>query len=230
MVEIVLEGRGKNALGTPMMDFLLARLQEAAGSPVLLTGAGDAFCAGLDLKELQSLDPAGFEAYLRKLEAVVETLYTYPGPTVAWINGHAIAGGCVLALCCDHQVCADRPEIKIGLNEVALGLQFPPVTLSVIRARVPRRNLNQVVLGAQLHTPRESFRLGMIDQVSEDAGTLARARLQLLGSYPRAAYVRTKNALRGETVDSHNDARFSEMLPSWSSPEVKQKIAAALAR
>src|SRR5258706_356550 len=111
-MEIVMNGPGKNCLGTEMMDWLLAKLREAVGAPILLTGSADAFCAGLNLKEVVSLDSVGMEAYLRKFEALAETLYTYPGPTVALINGHAIAGGCVLALCCDHQVIQDDPKIR----------------------------------------------------------------------------------------------------------------------
>ena len=125
MTEIVLEGPGKNALSPELMDRVLATLRQSFGAPVLLTGSGDAFSAGLDLKALGKMDPSSLETYLRKLEALVETLYTYPGPTVAAVNGHAIAGGCVLALCCDFQVITDQPKVKYGLNELALGLQFP---------------------------------------------------------------------------------------------------------
>src|SRR4051812_20766858 len=101
MVEITMSGPGKNALGTTMMIFLQEKLREAGGAPVLLTGAGDAFSAGLNLKEVASLDAAGMETFLRRLEALIEALYVYPGPVVALVNGHAIAGGCVLTLCCD---------------------------------------------------------------------------------------------------------------------------------
>lgn len=232
MIEITLSGPGKNALGSALMDEVLGQLHEASGRAVLLTGAGDAFCAGLDLKELASLDAAGMETYLRKLEALVETLYTYPGPTVALVNGHAIAGGCVLALCCDHQVAAADPRIKIGLNELALGLRFPPVTLSVVRERVPKRHLNQVLLGAGLHPPAKALELGLVDEVSEDAGTVARERLAALAAHPPAAYVGTKAELRGATVDaSQSEQKFvREILPTWTAPELKSRLAAALKR
>src|SRR5687767_727224 len=125
MNEIVLSGPGKNCLSTVMMDFLIGKLREADGGPVLLTGAGDAFCAGLDLKELASLDAAGLQAYLRKLETMVEALYSHAGPVVAAANGHAIAGGSVLLLCCDLKIATKHPKVKFGLNELALGVRFP---------------------------------------------------------------------------------------------------------
>ena len=231
MIEIVLDGPGKNALSTAMMDNLLEKLREAYGEPVLLSGKADAFCAGLDLKEVASLDASGMEAFLRKLEALVEALYTYPGPTVALVNGHAIAGGCILALCCDHQVAADNPKIKIGVTELSLGLQFPPVSLSVVRERVPKRHLNEVVLGSRLHDPQSALHLGLIDEVAADAPRVARARLEGLAAHPPAAYVATQRELRSGTVDaSITEQKFLALLPSWSSPEIKQRIAAALKR
>src|SRR5260370_27283898 len=117
MREIVVRGPGKNALGTEMMGFLLAQLDAAAGKPILLTGEGDAFAAGLNLKEVARLDEAGMARFLEMLERVMCALYLYPGPTVALVNGHAIAGGCVLALCCDRRIACDEPRLKMGLNE-----------------------------------------------------------------------------------------------------------------
>ena len=95
MHEVILEGPGKNALGSALMRKLLDALQHAAGEPVLLRGAGDAFCAGLNLKEMAGLDAAGMQRFLALLEDMVRMLYEYPGPTVAAVNGHAVAGGCV---------------------------------------------------------------------------------------------------------------------------------------
>src|SRR5579859_1137554 len=136
MIEIVLDGPGKNSLGTDMMTFLLARLEAAGGQPVLLRGAGDSFSAGLNLREVAGLDREGMARFLELLERCMSTLYVYPGPTVALVNGHAIAGGCILALACDHRVAVSRPSVKIGLNEVALGLRFPPRVLAIVRGRV----------------------------------------------------------------------------------------------
>ncbi len=125
MIDLVLEGPGKNALSTVLMRELLAKLEAAAGAPALLTGAGDALSAGLNLVELAGFDVAGMRAYLELLERTMHALYLYPGPLVAFVNGHAIAGGCIFTLCADHRVSSPAPTGKIGLNEVALGLRFP---------------------------------------------------------------------------------------------------------
>src|SRR5690349_6710653 len=92
-VRVVLEGPGKNALSTALMTKALAEVRAAGSRPLLLTGAGDCFSAGLNLKELATLDVAGMRTFLGALGDLVKALFLHPGPTVAAVNGHAIAGG-----------------------------------------------------------------------------------------------------------------------------------------
>lgn len=226
-----MDGPGKNSLGSEMMDFLLARLGEANGKPVLLTGKGDAFSAGLNLKEVASLDRAGMEAFLTKLERLMSALFLYPGPTVALVNGHAIAGGGLLTLCCDHRIAAKNPKAKIGLNEVALGLRFPPQVMGIVVYRT--RAFEEVVLGAELFDPDNALRVGLVDEVREDARAAAEKRIALLASHPPAAYAAAKATLRNPAIAVERDSLekfFADALPAWTSPELKAKIAAVLAR
>src|SRR5262249_11169055 len=136
MKRIVLSGPGKNSLSTTLMQRTLAEIREAGSAPIFLTGDGDAFSAGLNLKEVAGLDADGMATFLRALEDLVKALYEHPAPVVAWINGHAIAGGCVVALCADMRIMTGRDGPRIGLNEVALGLRFPPLTWAMIRSRL----------------------------------------------------------------------------------------------
>lgn len=229
--EIVMDAPGKNALGEGLMDFLLARLEEAQGRPVLLTGANGAFSAGLNLKEVHGLDRAGMEAFLKKLERLVSALFTYPGPTVAAVNGHAIAGGCVLALCCDHRVGTQDGRARIGLNEVALGLVFPPGILRMLQRRLGPLPLGEAILGAALHDPPNSVRLGFLDELAEDPLALARERLAALARHPADAYAKAKRALRGETtLSAEDEATFRALLPVWVSQPVKDRIRAVLTK
>lgn len=231
MVEIVLEGPGKNALSTPLMENIIHKLQEADGAPVLLQGKGDAFCAGLNLKELVALNAAGMETFLRKLEQMVEELYTYSGPVVAALNGHAIAGGLLVGLCCDHVVLSSQPAVKVGLNEVALGLAFPPITLAVAQDRIPKHTFNDAIFRARLVGPDEAFRLGLVDELAEDAVQVAKARLLELSAHPKMAYEITKAHVRGVRVDSaRNESKFQEILPAWTSPALKQRLEKWLVR
>src|SRR5687767_4580722 len=146
MIEIVLDGPGKNALGTPVMTRALADLRQARGEPVLLRGAGDTFCAGLNLKEIATLDGAAMAAYLSLFDELVVTLLGHEAPVVGCLNGHAIAGGCVLALCCDLRVVTAHEAVRIGLNEVAIGLLYPPRVFKLARARLAPSHLARVIL------------------------------------------------------------------------------------
>ncbi|HWM87292.1 MAG TPA: enoyl-CoA hydratase/isomerase family protein [Kofleriaceae bacterium] len=231
--EITMAGPAKNAMGSEMMRFLLDRIEEAAGRPILLTGTGDAFSAGLNLKEVAGLDASGMEAFLRLLERLMTALFSYPGPTVALVNGHAIAGGCMLTLCCDHRVAAAAPDSKIGLNELALGLRFPPRVMAIVRHRVPRQHVERVILGSELWDPREAHRLGLVDEVAEDARTAAGRELALRASYDPSVYAAGKADLRGDAfLDLGEDDSFfaRELMPIWTSPVLRERIAAVLAR
>lgn len=234
MFEITLDGPGKNALGSTMMKTLVSKLREAAGQPVLFSGAGDSFSAGLDLKEVASLDRAGMREFLRLLDACVTELFLYPAPTVALVNGHAIAGGCVIALCCDRRVAVTNPRARIGLNEVALGVRFPPRTFAAMRARVPRRHAEEVFLGAKLHDPVRALALGLVDELADDAPRVARERVAELAAHPTEAYAFAKRDLRGTAQDLATDDAverwLDESVPLWTSDAVKRKLAAALAR
>lgn len=231
MVEIVMDGPGKNALGTKMMGLLRSELEAAGGAPVLLTGAGDAFCSGLNLKEVASLDDAGMAGFLDTLEATCAALFDYPGPTVAAVNGHAIAGGAVLALCCDVRLACERDRARIGLNEVAIGLRFPPGILRIVRHRLPARHLAEVLLGAGLHAPADAARLGLVDGVEADVLGAARARLSALAAHPPSAYAATKADLgRGVTLVGETERKrfVEEVLPVWTSQATKDRVRAAL--
>jgi enoyl-CoA hydratase len=233
MFEITMAGPAKNALGTEMMQFLLDRIADAKGRPILLTGTGDAFSAGLNLKEVGSLDANGMEAFLRLLERLMSTLFSYPGPVVGLINGHAIAGGCMLTLCCDHRVAPPSPRSKIGLNELALGLHYPPHVMAIVRHRVPRQHIDRVVLGAALHDPAAALRLGLLDEVADDARAAAEKELLLRAGHEPSAYAAAKAALRGDAFGPNQvmeDFFARDVLPTWTSPTIRERIAAVLAR
>ena len=103
-----LERAHGNAIDGALVEGLVAALAQAESDPeiggVLLTAAGKIFCPGLDLKDLLALDRDAMERFMRRFSAAVLTLYTFPKPVVAGIDGHALAGGCVLALCADWRV------------------------------------------------------------------------------------------------------------------------------
>jgi len=230
---LTVEGPGKNALSTAVMTDVIRQVREAKGRPVLVTGAGDAFSAGLNLKEVASLDAAGMERFLGVLDDMMDALFDHDGPMVACVNGHAIAGGCVIVLCADLRVATDDARVRIGLNEVALGLEFPPKIMKLARHRLSRHQVEHALLEAGLYEPRRALELGFVDEVSADPRSRALALLEVLSAHPRPIYTSTKRILRGGALDltAADRAYFRDtVLPRWTAPAVKEKVLAALKR
>ncbi|MDO9019950.1 MAG: enoyl-CoA hydratase/isomerase family protein [Deltaproteobacteria bacterium] len=231
MIDIVIEGAGRNALSTVVLTSLRDALRAAGDAPVLLRGAGGCFSAGLNLKEVASLDLGGMQRFLGLLEETFEALYLHPAPVVALVEGHAIAGGAVLALCCDWRVSAADEKARIGLNEVALGLQFPPKTWAIVNARLPPTTRERVLLGAGLHGPAEALSLGLLDEVSSEPDARARAVLATLAAHPREAYAATKRSMRAGVVALSKEATeafATQVAPAWVSDAVKARMLAVL--
>jgi enoyl-CoA hydratase len=173
---------------------------------------------------------AGLTRFLGVLEDLVQALYEHPGPTVAWVNGHAIAGGCVMTLCCDVRVMTARAGVRIGLNEVALGLRFPPRTYKMCANRVPGASLARLLLESELYLAPDAIALGLVDVMGEESD--ARARLEKLATHPRDAYRAAKRTLRGTLdVPEAEQRRFvSDVIPQWAAPELKERLRAVLER
>ncbi len=224
---------GKNAVSSDLMSWLGSELERAGSEPILLTGTADAFCAGLDLKEVARLDLATMERFLRAFDRIVARLFDHPAPVVGALNGHAIAGGCVLALCCDWRVATKEPRTRIGINEVALGACYPPVTVRVVTHRLPAQHRERIVLGAGLVSTADALAIGLVDELADDVEAAARSRLDALSAHPRATYAHTKALLcRGVTsISAEDERRFREQeAPLWVSGEIRARIEAVLKR
>jgi len=135
------------------------------------------------------------------------------------VNGHAIAGGCLLVQCCDERIASADPAVRLGMTGVAIGLTYPPFVLSVFAARVPPPHLETVLLGAERHAPDAALRLGLVDELSSTPREIAEARLAARAALPRAGYAATKRALREPAMAAAERAseRFrAEVLPAWT--------------
>lgn len=219
MQTLTLRGRGPNTMSTAMLLEIERALDDAGDQPLLLTGAGTAFSAGLDLDALATLDAGGVRDLLLAMERVTHRLFLHPAPTVALVNGHAVAGGCLVAQCCDVRIAVEDPKLRIGMTGVAIGLTYPPFVLDVFGARLTPPNVEKVLLSAARFDVDRALALGLLDEVASDAKVAAEAALAERAALPRASYAATKLAIRKPRIDASAPARarfLDEVIPRWT--------------
>lgn len=216
MQEFTLRGRGPNTMTIESLNDMRDFLASNSDQPILITGEGKAFSAGLDIDAMIETDP---RQVAEAIAVAAEAVFLHPAPVVAAVNGHAIAGGCLLLQTCDLRICSDEDTIKIGMPGVALGINYPPKLLRILRYRIPSHTIDRVLLEAGNHDPTAALTLGLIDEVVSDVMTTARDRLAKLARHPAQAYAEAKLALRGGVLDIPPDEqkRFDLMAERhWS--------------
>ena len=207
----------------------LAEAVAASDRALVLTGSGSCFSAGVDLRRILDGGRPYTEELLAALSRTFRVVFDHPRPTVAAVNGHAIAGGCVLALACDVRLMSGG---RIGLTELAVGVPFPTTALEVVRHALGSR-AGQVLLGAQTTDRERALALGMVDELPEPADLLPRAvalATELAARAPESYRMakeqlhRAANAAIAET--GGGDAA---VLAGWTSDDTRLRIEAALA-
>jgi enoyl-CoA hydratase/carnithine racemase len=206
----------------------LGELQRSGAGALVVTGAGRAFSAGVDLNRVVEGGAGYTDRLIPALSEAFEAMFCYPGPTVAAINGAAIAGGCVLACACDRRLIS--PEAQIGASEVRVGVPFPVAALEVMRYACGGR-AEDVMLGGHLYRGDEAIANGLAHRViAEGLVDAAVAEASDLGGIPVDAYRHTKAQLRAATLARMReaDAIDSEVRQLWGADGTQQRIAAYL--
>ena len=170
----------RNAISTPMIEDIFAALNAAQEDSsirvVILTGAGKAFCSGMDLETLQAIagqSPDENLADSRRMARMFQLVYGFPKPLITAVNGAAIAGGCGLATLSDFTVAA--PEAKFGYTEVRIG--FIPALVSVmLRRQVGEKHARDLLLTGRIIDAAEAFRLGLVSEIVPLEDLMKRAR------------------------------------------------------
>src|SRR5579863_7881338 len=190
----------RNAISYEVIEELLAVLDEVANSSarvMILTGAGKAFCSGMDLENLKTLIGRAPEQSVKDSETMARlfrALYDFPRPTIAAVNGAAIAGGCGLATLCDFTLAV--PEAKFGYTEVRIG--FAPAIVSTFLLRqIGEKHVRDLLLTGRIIEADEAHRIGLINEIVPPEDLMARARalaLQLVENSP-ASLLSTKRLL-----------------------------------
>jgi enoyl-CoA hydratase/carnithine racemase len=232
IAELRLE-RGKvNALNEPLVDELSCCLSDLASDSqvrgILLTGSGKFFSFGFDIPEFMGASKEAFARYLEKFTALYRDLFAHPKPVVAAINGHAVAGGCMLATACDVRVMA-RESGKIGLNEIGFGSSLFAGSLAMLRFWIGGRRAQEVVYGGALYTAEQALALGLVDAAVPADALLdeARRRLQEHAARSPAAFHSIKRLLREpilEEMQRREATSLREFVEIWYSPETRREL------
>jgi enoyl-CoA hydratase len=213
----------------------LATIEERDETDALvITGVGSCFSGGLDLKAVPTYDRAQQQAMVMAVNRMFGRLYGLPLPTIAALNGHAIAGGVILTLGCDYRIGAEG-NYKLGLAEARVGVVYPVAAMAIVRSELAPATARTMVLTARNYNPREALEMGVLDELQPPDRLLARA-MEVAGemaALPRSAYRRIKRGLRAQALASIDDAisnRNEPMLDSWLSDETRTASAEALKR
>lgn len=233
---VVLEAGKANAFSAAFvdgLDRLVSELEADLPGAVVMTGYGKYFSAGLDLPGLLTQDRAAMAGFMHRFVDVMLRWFTLPRPVVAAINGHAIAGGCVLALQADVRLMADN-DTRIGLNEVLLGVGLPAVVIETLRCQVPAGSLLPIALEGRLLSPGQAADLGLVTCVPPDQ-LMPRAMetAQALAALPPLAAAHIKSSMREPVVDAVRHRLEKDTvrwLDTWFSDDAQARVRATVER
>jgi len=228
--------RGKgNALSAEFLSALHDALRElVADSPrgIVLTGQGSIFSAGLDLDELLPLNRHQIRKVLHQLYGVCRDLFAYPRPVVAALNGHAIAGGALLALACDQRVMA-QGEGKFGLNESSAGIALPASLTEMCRYTLMRPVLERMTYGGVIYPAFKALDMGALDVLVEPEELMEHC-FEAVRRWTSSitAFAEIKSQLKAPTLEAMAAAHLEDeaWVKLWFQPETQRGLRELLAQ
>jgi len=207
----------RNALSPELIDELAQSLDDATDCDcgvVILTGAGSAFCAGLDMEHLATMTARTVDQHRRDSEnmaRVLRTLYEFPKPIIAAVNGPAIAGGMGLATLCDFTYAV--PDARFGYTEVRVGF-VPAIVASFLMRQVGEKRTRELLLSGRILKADEACRLGLVTRIVQPE--------ELMGEVYALAQTLLQNSPQAMRA-------VKELLVSHSSNQLDEEIEEAIA-
>jgi len=214
------------------LEGALGDFERSDARALVVTGSGSIFSAGVDLVRLVRGGADYVAQFLPALESCLARFLRCERPIVAAINGHAIAGGCVLACAADRRVLA-RGKATLGAPELKVGVPFPPSALEALRLVAPPPLLSRMALDGRMLAADEALAQGLVDELVEPQQLESRALALAaeLGSIPARSFAHTKHLLRHAALASiDRSARDPKLLAAWSAPETLAAVAEYVAR
>lgn len=218
--------RGKvNALNESLIEQLhtdLIKLEkDETIRVILLKGEGKFFSFGFDVPELLAYPRDEFEEFLRKFTDLYRYLFLYPKPTIAVINGHAIAGGCMLTTACDFRLMVSG-KARISLNEISFGASVTAGAVEMLEYCVGQREAQSILFSAAMYSAEEAYELGLIDRIAEagELDEISEAVAQYFINTDSVAFASIKGLIKGPTAERIQDREpdsIREFVDIWYS-------------
>ena len=236
-VRVLRLAHGKvSAMDIELGEAFVRELSEAADpavKAVIVTGSGGTFSAGVDLFRVIKDGPDYGRRFLPVLDAFLRATLVFPKPVVAAVNGHAIAGGCILAAACDHRIMVEGNG-RIGIPELAVGVPFPALPLQIMASRLPDGPLRDLVFTGRTVQVDEAKAIGLVDEKCPNGMLLDRAHdvAQKLAAIPAGAFALTKEAFYAPILERTRQLADlnARVVEAWQQPHTYDTIRAYLDR
>ncbi len=226
-----------NALNAELLKELEAGLGEIRNDPeiaaLVLTSANEKFfSAGFDLPELYPQEVSGFKEFFHLFNLICLDLYTLPKPAVAALPGHAVAGGFILASCCDYRFMAQGKKF-CGLNEIQIGVPVPYIADLILRQLVGDRAATEIMYTGALLPAEKALEIKFLDALlaPEELLKEALSKARILGRLPREAFQIIKTNRTGEIATrglEKLDEDIQTFLKMWYSEEARERLKEAM--
>lgn len=201
--------------------------KDPAVNAVILTGSSSSFSAGVDLFRVIKDGPDYGRKFLPVLDNMLRAALTLPKPMIAAVNGHAIAGGCILAATCDHRIMTEGNG-RIGIPELAVGVPFPALPLQIMAARVADGPLRDLVYSGRTVLVDEAKTMGLIDEKCPSGMLIDRATevAERLAAIPSGAFALTKEAFYAPILERTRQlaAMNARVVDAWLQPDTYETI------
>jgi enoyl-CoA hydratase len=237
-VALVRLAHGKaNALDIELCDALCAEfeaLRNGATQAVVLTGQGRMFSAGVDLLRLGEGGAPYVRTFLPALHRLYDTVFFFPKPVVAAVNGHAIAGGCVLQCCADKRIAA-RDSGRIGVTELLVGVPFPALAFEIMRFATAPKFFADGILSGATFAPGEALERGLVDELAAPEALLDRAMAaaETLAALSPPAFAQSKQQIRqgvADAMERHGKRIDAAAEQIWTAPATLDSVRDYVAR
>ena len=222
-----------NAMSLDFCEALTARFAALSSArAVVLTGTGTIFSAGVDLVRLLEGGAPYIRKFLPTLSTMLATVFSHPAPVVAAINGHAIAGGCVLACAADRRLMV-RDGGRIGVTELLVGVPFPPAAIEIMRCATAPQFFAEAIFGGATYSPIEAVGRCWVHDLVESEALLDRAldAASALAALPAKAFALSKRQTREPALERMQNREVDAAIEQiWTAPETLQRVRDYVAR